>query len=320
MTDKKLFNSKRTDMCLAALLILIFHLWISVFKGNAVENFIVKTGYIGVDIFLLLSVYTLSLRPITDLKSFYIGRFKSVYLKFALFVVIASIINHWKVLRAFKSLTMVELFEKGGGAFLWFLPAIVILYFIFPFLTRILKFKPWVNALIVLTVWFLVGIAISWFSNYDAIFIFLNRVPIMVVGYLLARYGDAISNKGLGIKAAIGVLLLIAGIILTWKFGYKVRLNSPITDMFYVATIPYALGLTLLVDMIPECKVIRLLGRSTLEAYAVQMIWGYKMAAFFYKFSKSALITNLLTAICVFGLSICISSVFMILFNIKRAK
>lgn len=320
MTDKKLFNSKRTDMCLAALLILIFHLWISVFKGNAVENFIVKTGYIGVDIFLLLSVYTLSLRPITDLKSFYIGRFKSVYLKFALFVVIASIINHWKVLRAFKSLTMVELFEKGGGAFLWFLPAIVILYFLFPLVDKILKFKPWVNALIVLLVWLAVGLIISRFSNYNAIFIFLNRVPIMVVGYLLARYEGKIVDKGMGVRVAVAVLLLIAGIILTWKFGYKVRLNSPITDMFYVVTIPYALGLTLLVDLIPECRFTRLLGRSTLEAYAVQMIWGYKMAAFFYKFSKSAIITNLLTIICVLGLSMCVSSIFMILFNIKRAK
>lgn len=320
MTEKKILNHKRTDMCLAALMILIFHLWISVFKGNEVENFIVKTGYIGVDIFLLLSSYSLSERPVTDLKGYYLSRFKSVYLKFAFFAVIASVLNHWKIVRTIKVLTGIELFEKGGGAFLWFLPAIVILYIFFPLIQKVLKFKPWINALIVLGVWFIVGLFVTRFTDYDEMFIFWNRIPVMVAGYLLAKYGDKIVAKGMDVRVAVSILLLAVGVFLTWKFGYRVRLDEPIKDMFYVAVLPMALGLTLMVDLIPENVVTKVLGKSTLEAYAIQMIWGYGWTSWLYKFFKNAIVANILTIVCVFGLSMCLSSVFLMVISFKRTK
>lgn len=319
MSENNILRNKKTDMSFAALLILIFHLWIFVARGSVIENFIVKTGYIGVDMFLLLSAYSLTSRPLLDIKKYYLSRLP-IYLKFVGFTIAASLINKWGLLRCIRIITGIELFQKGGGSFLWFLPAIVIVYLVFPLLNKIFKFKPWINTSIILSLWFFVGIMVTKYSAYTGMFIFWNRIPIMLVGYLLAKYGDRILKIGTGVRALISVLLFFAGIILVWKFGYRLRLDAPIKDMYYVAAVPMVTGLTMLIDLIPENIVTKVLGNATLEAYAIQMIWGVKLASFFYKFFKAAILSNLVTIICIFGLSVCLNFAIKELFYIRRAK
>jgi len=310
-------------MCFSALEILIFHLWVTVFKNNQVELFIRKTAYIGVDIFFLLSVYSLASRKITDLKAYYLSRFKAVYFKFFVFTALASILSAWGIKRFVQILLGIELFKKGGGAFLWFLPAIVLVYLVFPFIQKFASKKPLLGGLITLAIWFITGLAISKLTSYKEIFIFWNRIPAMVTGFLLASYSDVLCSffgRRKWLKAVTGILLLAFGTLLLYKFGFTTRLSVPIRDMFYVVALPSVLGLILLLDYIPENKVTILIGSATLELYAIQMIIGFTLAGDFYKLCRNALLTNILSLLSITLISLLASFLFKQFYRLFKKK
>ncbi|MGN1405665.1 MAG: acyltransferase family protein, partial [Erysipelotrichaceae bacterium] len=112
-----------------ALLIIIFHLWIKL-SSSFVESFLVSIAYIGVDIFFLVSVSSLVNRDI-NYKEFVTNRFRSLYPKFIAFILIMAIFN-MSTKNIFNRLLFIEFFTKAGGSFLWFVPAILIFYIIFP--------------------------------------------------------------------------------------------------------------------------------------------------------------------------------------------
>ena len=120
-------KNKRNIMLFSALQILIFHLWIPITNSN-LEFFVKQTAYMGVDIFFLLSGYSLGLKKIENYARFVISRFNVVYVKFILFSLVFCLINNTGVIRFLKIISGVELFERGGGAFLWFVPGIMIFY------------------------------------------------------------------------------------------------------------------------------------------------------------------------------------------------
>ncbi len=158
-------------MTFSALQILIFHLWIIVLSGNQAELFLQKTAYIGVDVFFFLSAYSLQKRKITDIKAYYISRFKSVYLKYAVFTLIAAITSGWTFTRVIKILTGVELFQKGGGAFLWFIPAIMLFYILIPWIQKITAPNLKLGAAILICMWFIIGILLTGFTSFKNILI-----------------------------------------------------------------------------------------------------------------------------------------------------
>ncbi len=304
-------------MCFSALEILMFHLWVTVFRGSQIELYIRKTAYIGVDIFFLLSVYSLASRKITDLKAYYFSRFKSVYFKFLVFTLIASVVGSFGVSKTVQILLGIELFKRGGGAFLWFLPAIVILYIVFPLIQKWADKAPFIGAIITLAVWFILGVLVCRYTSYRDIFIFWNRIPIMVCGYLMAIYSAQLNKffERLWVLRPIIALCLIGiGIVLLFNFGFNTKLSKPIQDLFYVTAIPLVLGLVLLLDYIPEVKIISLIGSATLEMYAIQMIWGFNLAGKIYKACRNAALTNLLSVVIVTILSIIASKLFALLF------
>ena len=104
----KLIENKKSVSVIAALLILIFHLWIPV-TGSNTENFLRQISYIGVDIFFFLSGLSL-VKPIVSRKAFYLNRFKNVYLKFAFFAVFAAISAEKLNVISVSFLTSISLF------------------------------------------------------------------------------------------------------------------------------------------------------------------------------------------------------------------
>ena len=292
--------NKKFLQVIAAFQILFFHLWAPL-TSTQIEQFILKTAYVGVDMFFFLSAYSLAGREI-DYVPFLKDRLLKMYAKFAFFVLIMALFSKsFGVIRVVKSLTLIEFFQKGGGAFLWFIPAILILYIIYPLF---LKWNSRFKVIWVLLIWLIAGVFSEHVLSYTAVFIFTNRIPVILAGYLFKTYctgnRDAIMpdnnkmNRTIQILRRSFIVLIPLGTLLLYMYGFKVRLNFPIKDMFYVLAIPTVLGLVTLSSYVKKYAVTESLGSITLELYAVQMIFGQRILIWAYNvFNKNALLTNI---------------------------
>jgi len=283
-------------MFFSSLLILIFHLWINIFDRTSnlynIEEFIRTTCFIGVDIFFFLSSYSIAKNNKKNYKEFIISRFKKVYIPYIIFTLIALFYMNLNFKTFIFNITSINLFIKGGGSFLWFIPAIMMLYLILPLYKKIdNKYK--ITPLIVLIIWLILTILFSLYSSYDHLFIFTNRIPIILLGYYCSKINifEKMNKKTYFILMS---LLILFGTIIFYNFRYTNI--SFIKDAFYIFAIPLTLGLILLIDLIPSNKVINLLGSITLEIYAIQMIFGYKITELLL-FEQIPLLTNILTII-----------------------
>lgn len=313
--------NKKFLQVIAAFQILFFHLWAPL-TSTQIEQFILKTAYVGVDMFFFLSAYSLAGREI-DYVPFLKDRVLKLYAKFAFFVLIMALFSKsFGVIRVVKSLTLIEFFQKGGGAFLWFIPAILILYIIYPLF---LKWNSRLKVIWVLLIWLTGSVFAEHVLSYTAVFIFTNRIPVILAGYLFKTYctgnRDAIMpdnnkmNRTIQILRRSWILLIPLGVLLLHMYGFKVRLNFPIKDMFYVLAIPSVIGLVTLSSYVKKYAVTESLGSITLELYAVQMIFGQRILIWAYNmFNKNALLTN------IFVTGVMLLLAYIISYVIKRGE
>ena len=294
--------NKKFLQVIAAFQILFFHLWAPL-TSTQIEQFILKTAYVGVDMFFFLSAYSLAGREI-DYVPFLKDRVLKLYAKFAFFTLIMALFSKsFGVIRVVKSLTLIEFFQKGGGAFLWFIPAILILYIIYPLF---LKWNSRFKVIWVLLIWLIAGVFSEHVLSYTAVFIFTNRIPVILAGYLFKTYCTHNNN----LRRSF-IVLIPLGVLLLHMYGFKVRLNFPIKDMFYVLAIPTVLGLVTLSSYVKKYAVTESLGSITLELYAVQMIFGQRILIWAYNvFNKNALLTNIFVTGVMLLLAYIISHVF----------
>lgn len=286
-------KNKKSVMAFSAILILLFHLWIPMFPGNVAEDFVRQIAYVGVDIFFFLSAYALSGRKVENYLSFVANRFAAVYVKFIIFAVIACLYTGWAWTKLVKVLVMGDLLEKGGGAFLWFLPAIMLFYLLFPLLQRCEQKHRYLTLAAVIVIW-AAGAAIGTCFDYTPMFIYWNRLPIFLLGFYLGMskgFKKLLENNTY--KLLCGLVCVGVGGTLQYFFGYQPRLQVPFIDMFYIVAIPLSLGLVLLVSFIPEKAVVKWIGSSTLEMYAIQMIFGYNFANYVLRSTRNMKLTNL---------------------------
>ena len=298
--------NKKFLQVIAAFQILFFHLWAPI-TSTQIEQFILKTAYVGVDMFFFLSAYSLAGREI-DYVPFLKDRVLKLYAKFAFFVLIMALFSKsFGVIRAVKSLMFIEFFQKGGGAFLWFIPAILIFYAVYPLF---LKWNSRFKVIWVLLIWLIAGVFSEHVLSYTTVFIFTNRIPVILAGYLFKTYCTHNNN----LRRSF-IVLIPLGVLLLHMYGFKVRLNFPIKDMFYVLAIPTVLGLVTLSSYVKKYAVTESLGSITLELYAVQMIFGQRILMWAYNvFNKNALLTN------IFVTGVMLLLAYIISYVIKRGE
>lgn len=298
-------KNKKSIMTFSALQILIFHLWVYVLKNNEIEIFLKQTSYIGVDIFFLISAYSLSSRNVDHYGKFLLFRFKAVYVKYIIFATVAMIYSSWGIERLINIITCNELFTKGGGAYLWFLPAIMIFYIVFPLFQRCENKYKIITPVVITALWVVGAFVITNNTELEQLAIVWNRVPIFIVGYYLFKLNkitNILDNKKC--KLIVGTILSLVGTLLIYFYAFKVKLQVPFKDSFYLVVIPASLGLVMLLDCIPENKVIKWIGSSTLEIYAIQMTFGYDIANKLIKLTNNMLIYNILMIIYIVVLSV----------------
>ena len=168
-------------MGLAALLIMIFHFYIP-FSGLKAELVIYRAAYIGVDIFFFVSAYSLAQRDRIEYWKFVGNRLLSIYIPFVLFAVVAAFYEKWNYPRFFKVISGIEFFKKGGGSFLWFFVAIMLIYLIVPFLIKLKKRFGLKAFFGMILGWLLLGVLCKDVLGNRAVFVLVNRLPIIFIG------------------------------------------------------------------------------------------------------------------------------------------
>lgn len=289
---------KKVLMGISALLILFFHFYIPVF-GSVVEQFIYRTSYFGVDIFFFLSAYSIGSKREINYFSFIKNRFCYIYIPFAVMVCIAVVYKQWTLTRGLQILYGKEFWDRGGGSFLWFVIAIMLVYLVAPLMARLKNRLGLISVLIFIIVWALLATVFQYVLNQRTVFILINRLPAFILGL----YWRDIQKLNLH-KFRICVIIagLACGLFIMNKWGFMTRLNWPFYDMYYVVAIPYMASFIALVDFVCEKIKFRIvplefIGGFTLELYGLQMIFGYDIEMFILKNWKNKLGAFILTAI-----------------------
>lgn len=173
-------------MGVSMLAVLLFHAYIA--WGGL---FVFKYGFIGVDVFLLLSSYGLCFSyKNSTLCTFYKRRIKRVIPYFVSYAIVATILgctlgNHcasyWDL---FCNITTLSYYNVGGWFIDWYLSALVFLYLTFPIFYHLINLKTFILLLVGITCFFIL---------YDTTRIqwkhicLLARVPIFSLGVILYK-------------------------------------------------------------------------------------------------------------------------------------
>ena len=129
-------------MGIAALWVLFFHAWIPVMPDSTaghfnlfgfIERYLKAIGYCGVDIFLLVSGLGLTFAiKKGSLLRFYYRRLRRIILQPLVVSLLLWNIFGWSTLEFFQNISGYNFYFKDTTCFLWFIPAIVTLYLLFP--------------------------------------------------------------------------------------------------------------------------------------------------------------------------------------------
>ena len=313
-------KNKKVIMSFSALMIIIFHLWINITKPNTniylIETYLRYIGYIGVDIFFFLSAYSLAKNEIDNYLNFIFKRFKKIYLKFIIFGVIAFFFNKWSFLKLLKIIFGIEFLTKGGGSFLWFIPAIMIIYILLPLYKKLDNKYKVITPIITIITYLILVITLS-INKKTTLLIFINRIPIILLGYYFSKLKifEKLQKNNL-LYYCVALCLTIFGLL----FNYYLYMNhfylSYFQDIFYVLSIPLIIGVILLLDKIKSNKLFNYLGSITLEVYAIQMIFGYYLTGKLVKIISNSFLINIISIVIV----ILIASLFNLIFNQKNIK
>lgn len=299
-------KNKKAIMFLASLLILIFHFWIYVSSKTSpifkYELFIRQICFIGVDIFFFISAFSIYGVKKEEYISFIKKRFIKVYLLFIVFSFISFFYNKWSLKELILTISGISLFIKGGGAFLWFVPAIMLIYILLPLYSFLEEKNKYILPIIVI-IWVILAFTISNYTAYKEIFILLNRVPIILLGYYSAKYKlfEKLSKKKMILISIIGS---ISGILLLYYFF---RSDFYIRDFYYILAIPLVIGIILFINELPKNKIIDKVGSATLEVYALQMTFGYDIANLVSRIVSNYLVANISTIIIIIIISLLIN-------------
>ena len=296
--------NKKLLQVISALMILIFHVWMPMNSSTA-SQLILKTGYIGVDIFFFLAAYSLADRQI-EYKAFLADRLRKIYIKFLLFSIAAALYKGWSISRLLKVITGVEFLQRGGGSFLWFIPAIMIFYLLYPLY---LKLNEKTRVYYALAAWAAFSLTAQYGFGSTAVFIFTNRIPVILAGSVFKKY-----------KLPNGVypVLIPIGTLLVGLFGFNSKLNYPIKDLYFAAAVPLVVGLAWLSGFVHTGKIINLLGSCTLELYALQVIFGPAAVRLLHGLTGSVPATNLLSVTSLWLSAILISKGGLLIYDKRK--
>ena len=214
-------------MGFAALWIYIFHEWKLGNDSGILSQILVifkRLGFCGVDIFFLLSGIglTYSFSKKQQLLEFYLKRLRRVLPIFWSIGIMIALIDHWSLEQTLSNLLFYNFWTKSMYSFLWFVPAILFLYLIFPWYYKLFQAckNKTVCCLISLEIWLIVSITLQTIIRTD-LYGMINRIPIFLIGiyfgYLLQKDGIPIPTGGY----MLSIVSLCLGLQLAYLCNFK---------------------------------------------------------------------------------------------------
>lgn len=266
-------------MGFAALWIMFFHIWTVVSADssplNFTEQFIKRIGFCGVDIFFLLSGIglTYSIKK-SSLALFYYKRIKRIIIPFAAIGIIRCVLEKWGAVTLFRNLLCINFYTKSIYSFLWFVPAIITLYLLFPLYNKLLELskKPYVFTACVLLLWLICSLLVRDSMRND-LFGFTNRIPVFVIGVLIGHKQQSKNKTDFALISWICVILTLGlGLYLAYLTNYKGMYVLVPTSNCCVPNLLIAVSLSMLLakffELLDNLPVIKLCGKAVVKVFA----------------------------------------------------
>ena len=256
------FAMKQGLMGFAALWIFVYHIWQPMFGLVPVlgrlESIVKYVGFAGVDLFFFLSggglVFSIQKG---NVWSFYKRRVERILIPYLIMAVCYALYQHWSVGLFFARISGVYFYTKSMYGFLWYVPAILTLYLLFPAYYALFsrcKNKS-LFLLIVLAIWLALSILLKDTLRGD-LYGFTNRIPIFLIGvYCGQRMKDGADVLPRWFPlAAAGMLLL--GVFLAYLTNVmKLELLFPVSNAAFPNML-LTLGMAFLIPWVSK-RVIR---------------------------------------------------------------
>lgn len=287
-------------MGFAALWIYFFHEWLTIFdrhvKIHWVESFILKRiGFCAVDIFLFLSGIgiTYSVSKSRNPLSFYYKRIRRTIVPFVLVALLNCYSYGWTATQFWQNVLTINFYRVNIYSFLWFVPAILTLYFFSPLYCRLFtKSTGKVRfTLCALIIWLVCTLLVRDSLRYD-MFGFTNRIPVFIIGILagwLAQNRNLVFDR---LTWRLLTFILLLGLYLSYLTNYLDMYilvpssNCCVPNILIAISLPFLLARLLFT--LNESRLFRLLGKLlvrilsffgmfTLELYCVQEWLGEQL-------------------------------------------
>ncbi|MBA4348101.1 MAG: hypothetical protein C0413_04545 [Clostridiales bacterium] len=231
------FAIKQGLMGFAALWIFVYHIWQLIFGSvpvlGRIESIVKYIGFAGVDVFFFLSggglVFSIQKGTVW---SFYKRRLERILIPYLIIAIFYALYQRWSVGLFFARISGVYFYTKSMYGFLWYVPAILTLYLLFPAYYALFSRsrRKSLFLFIMLAVWLALSILLKNTMRED-LYGFTNRVPIFLIGVYCGQKmkdGDDILPRWSPI-ASTGMLLL--GIFLAYLTNVmKVELLFPVSN------------------------------------------------------------------------------------------
>ena len=289
-----------------------------------------RLGNIGVDIFLLLSgiglYFSFSKNP--NLIQFYKKRIIRILPCSVILVLIVTYLSHVETLRLFiiRVTFLNFLFFRDDDQTFWYIPAILLLYLLFPVFYHVIQKFKLPGALILIAISCVIT-AIAFFVNFEMFFyqweMLLTRIPVFIVGILMARViknEKKLSNEKALILCLLGLIYMIAihiidlfitqRYIFVWHYLY---LPLAVFLVFFFSYIRSHVRLAIIV------KPIEFVGDFSLEMYLIHQSLYYFLLGKISFFNDHQLIYAILIILASIVLSFILKTLIDMLFKLFKS-
>lgn len=233
---------------------------------------IARFGYAGVDIFMFLSGFGLfySLNKNNNLGTYYKKRIVRIFPTYFIVGIVLSLFcypteNLWNYLCRCSTLG----FWTNGIYYEWFIPSIIMLYILFPFVFSLLKHNRIKRYKLIIVLSIIISTS-AVFNNMiidNWHFLLLYRVPIFLYGALTAYY----LTNGYSSKEFIG--LIWGGLIIFISFFIVPALRTRYIAFTFLTPMLLCIFCLLIKNITVINKWGGVIGKASLEIYLIHLVF-----------------------------------------------
>lgn len=294
LLSQMLSRYRKAIMGLAAVWVVFLHCWLLIIPNRpvlgAIEAFVKWNGILGVEIFLFFSGLglTYAIRKET-LGTYYTGRFRRVLFPYWVVVLLRMMTSHWSPVRALCIASGVTAVTEDFQVLLWFVPAIVIFYALFPAYHKLMMRAKNSTAFTAsaLGLWLCAVILMRDVVRED-LWVMINRVPSFLIGVWI---GERCREKEVRMRAvhwALCAIVLAAGWMLRTAgsrglvplipqfFLAASSLIGPALCVLLAGAFAWLMGGGLRRVFSPVLRILEFFGLFTLELYCIHQ-WLYEI-------------------------------------------